>query len=57
MKDDPVVADVRRIREEYAKQFNFNLRALAEDLRKKEQGHPNLLVSFPPKPARRRANA
>ena len=52
MKADPIVEEVRRIRREYAEQFGFDLNALAADLRKCEQEHPERLVSFPPKPAR-----
>ena len=57
MRDDPIVEEVRRIRERYAGRFGFDLRAMAEDLRKKEQEHPELLVSFPPKPAPSRHTA
>lgn len=51
--DDPIVQEVRRIRQEYAKQFDYDVRAMAADLRRKEQQHPDRLVSFPPKPAQR----
>ena len=54
MRDDPIVEEVRRIRDEYAKQFDYDLRAMAADLRKCEQAHPDRLVTFPPKPPRRR---
>ena len=57
MQNDPIVDEVRRIRQEYAKQFAYNLHAMAADLRKHEQQHPDRLVSFPPKPARRRKTA
>jgi hypothetical protein len=57
MKADPVVEEVRRARREYAEQFGFDLRAIAADLRKREQEHAERLVSFPPKPARRRKTA
>jgi hypothetical protein len=57
MPTDPILDEVRRIRQEYAKQFNYDLRALAADLRKYEQQHPERLVSFPPRPARRRRTA
>ena len=33
MRDDPIVEEVRRIREEYAKQFDYDLCAMAVDLR------------------------
>lgn len=54
MQTDPIVDAVRRVRQEYAKQFDYDLHTIASDLRKREQQHSNRLVSFPPKPARRR---
>jgi len=54
MVSDPIVEEVRRIRQEYAKRFNYDLHAIAADLRKGEQEHPERLVSFPPKPTRKR---
>jgi hypothetical protein len=50
MQTDPIVEEVRRIRQEYAKQFGYDLRALAADLIKHEQQHPERLISLPPKP-------
>jgi hypothetical protein len=57
MTTDPIVDEVRRHRREYAQQFNFDLRAMVKDLRKKEQEHSDTLVSFDPKPVRRRKTA
>ena len=57
MQVDPIVDEVRRVRREYAKRFDYDLRAIAADLRKREQQHPERLVSFPPKPARGRKTA
>ncbi|MFH1024499.1 MAG: hypothetical protein V1809_14050 [Planctomycetota bacterium] len=57
MPNDPIVDEVRLIRHEYAKQFAYDLRAIAADLKKYEQRHPDRLVSYPPKPARRRKTA
>jgi hypothetical protein len=54
MQTDPVIEEVRRVRQTYAEQFEFNLRALADDLKKKERKHPELVVSLAPKPVRRR---
>lgn len=54
MRDDPIVEEVRRIREEYAKQFGYDLNAMAADLRQREQDHRDRLVNFSPKPARKR---
>jgi uncharacterized protein (DUF433 family) len=49
---DPIVDEVRRVRDEHAARFNYDLRAIFADLRRSEQArdpklHP--LVS-PPKP-------
>lgn len=52
MLDDPIVEEVRRIRADYARAFNFDLRAMAEDLRKGEQTHVERLVSYPPRQPR-----
>ncbi len=49
MLTDPVVDEVRRVRQEYAKRFNYDLRAIAADLRKQEHAHADRLVSFPAK--------
>lgn len=50
---DPIVEEVRRVRQEYAQQFNYDLHAIAADLRRQEQEHPERLVSFPPRSPRR----
>ncbi len=52
MWTDPVVEEVRKARQEYAEQFNYDLRAMAADLRRHEQEHPERLVSLPPKSPR-----
>jgi len=57
MQNDPIVEEVRQARQAYAKQFGYDLRAMAEDLRRKEREHPDQIVSFPPKPPRRRKTA
>ncbi|HZF12610.1 MAG TPA: hypothetical protein VFE33_27790 [Thermoanaerobaculia bacterium] len=36
MTDDPIVQEVRRIREEYAAQFNYDLQAIFADLKRSE---------------------
>ncbi len=53
MFTDPIVEEVRRVREEYAKRFNYDVHAIADDLRKQEQQHSDRLVSFPPKRPRK----
>lgn len=52
MQNDPVVDEIRRIRQAYAKRFGYDLRAMVADLRRKEQEHPDRLVSYAPKPVR-----
>jgi hypothetical protein len=49
MIEDPIVDEVRRIREEYARQFNNDLDAICKDLQKKQAASGRKLVSFPPK--------
>ena len=52
MEVDPIIEEVRRIRQEYAKRFGYDLCAVAADVRRREQQHPGRLVSFPPRPVR-----
>ena len=49
MIDDPIVAEVRKARDEYAKRFNYNLDAIFKDLQQKQMESGRKLVSFPPK--------
>lgn len=37
MINDPIVAEIRAIRRDYAKQFDNNLHAICEDLRRQER--------------------
>lgn len=46
MNDDPIVEEVRRVREELAAKFDFNVDAIFADLRKRELQHGDRLV-FP----------
>ena len=57
MKDDPVVEEVRRARQEHAKRFDYDLKAIVAALKEHEQEHPERLVSFPPKRPRKRQTA
>lgn len=49
MKSDPIVDEVRKVREAHAATFHYDLSAICADLKKKEQdaGHP--VVSGQPK--------
>ena len=44
MREDPIVADVRRVREELAAQFNFDIGAIFADIRKRQVGLGSRLV-------------
>ena len=35
--DDPIVAEVRKIRESYAVRFNYDLKAMSEDIAKRRE--------------------
>jgi hypothetical protein len=37
MQDDPIVEEVRRVREAYAAKFNYDLEAIFQDLKRQER--------------------
>ena len=45
MFKDPYVEELHKIREAYAKKFDFDVDAMFKDLKKKEQLHKDRLVS------------
>ena len=49
MKDDPIVAEVRKHRQERAAKFNYDIRAMAEDARSREGKDGRPVVTLPPK--------
>lgn len=48
---DPYVEELHRIREAYAKKFNFDVDEMVKDLKKKEQKHKDRFVT-----SKRKAN-
>jgi hypothetical protein len=50
MKNDPIVEEIRQIRDEYAAQFNYDLFALFQDLKRQEQLNPKIHHRLTPKP-------
>jgi hypothetical protein len=50
---DEIVEEVRAVREAYAARFDYDVARIFEDIRKKEQEHPERLSDL--KPLRRRA--
>jgi hypothetical protein len=49
MWQDPVVAETCALRDEYARQFNYDADAIFEDLTAKQALHPERMVSLPPR--------
>ena len=49
---DPVLAEVRRVREEYAQQFKGNVRAMMGDLQRRHAESDRQSASLQPKPHR-----
>ncbi len=46
MHEDEIVKETRRLRDEYAKQFNYDLDLIFEDLQKKQRESGRTYVSF-----------
>jgi len=61
MKQDPIVAEVRRVRDRLAARFNYDITAIAAHYQKQDQEAgskcvqrpPRLLAAKPAKPAKR----
>ena len=49
MWHDPIVEEIRRIRDEHAKKFNYDLHAICEDFRKRQRLSGRTVVSRPPR--------
>ena len=49
MWEDPIVAEIRRIREEHAARFNYDLWAIYEELKEQERKSGRKFVSYPPR--------
>jgi hypothetical protein len=49
MWDDPIVAEVRRIRAEHAARFHNDLDAIYRDLKDREKNSGRTYVRFPPR--------
>jgi hypothetical protein len=43
---DPIVDEVRRVRDAYAARFNYDLRAIYRDLKEKEKRSGRKIVSY-----------
>jgi len=49
MKDDPIVEEVRKYRQEHAARFHYDLAAIVRDIESREADHGAPLVKLPPK--------
>ncbi|MEM9273050.1 MAG: hypothetical protein AAGA80_08820 [Cyanobacteria bacterium P01_F01_bin.143] len=47
MYKDEIVEEIHRYREEYAKSFNYDLKAIFDDLRKKQIARGHKVVKLP----------
>ena len=50
MWEDPIVEEVRKVREAHAAQFNYDLWAIYRDLKEQERKSGRAFVSYPPRP-------
>ena len=48
---DPIVEEIHRFREEYAKKFDYDIEKMFLDLRRQQEESGEPVVSFAPKPA------
>ena len=49
MWKDPIVEEIRKHRDEYASKFNYDLKAMFQDLQEREQQSGRMVVTLPPK--------
>ena len=56
MFKDPIVEEVRKARDNYAKKFNYDLDAICRDLKEKQRQRNRNVVSFPPKRVKKLGN-
>ena len=49
MYDDPIVAEIRRLRDEYAQRFGYDLDAICRDLREQQQRGGRRVIRRQPK--------
>ena len=57
MINDPIVNEVRRVRDELAKKFNYDVDAIFSDLREKQRKYSNRIVNLRKQRTGEQANA
>jgi hypothetical protein len=50
MASDSIIAEVRQARDELAKRFNYDLRAMIQDARERQAAGGRRVVTLPPRP-------
>lgn len=51
MNEDSIIEEIRRIRSEYARKFNHDIRAMVEDAKRRQHIDVRELVHLPSRPA------
>ena len=49
MWNDPIVEEVRKVRNEHAKEFNYDLQAIVADLKKQQKAGKRKFVTLSPR--------
>ena len=49
MWEDPIVEEVRKVREDHAARFGYDLKAIYRDLKRQEEESGRTFVSWPPR--------
>jgi hypothetical protein len=49
MWEDPIVDEVRKVRQAHAARFNYDLQAIYADLKEQEKNSGRVFVSYPPR--------
>lgn len=49
MWNDEIVEDIRRVRDQYAREHHYDIDEIAKDIKAKQQASEHPLVCFPPK--------
>ena len=55
MVPDPIVEEIKRFREEYAARFNYDLEAIARDVRSRQEDGDYQVVRRSPRPPQQAA--
>ena len=51
MENDPIVDEVRKVRDDFAKSHNYDIDAIVKALQEESAKHGRQLVTLPPRPA------